>query len=464
MGRVRIRTILGVAACKLSRAALRLKKSGGTSLPGRAAMLFDRNILGELSRGVETIVVTGTNGKTTTCRLLAAALAAEGKEVLANRSGANLLQGVTAEFAANAGFLGRPKKKYAVIECDEGAFPRVASLVRPKVIVVTNLFRDQLDRYGEVMHTLEQIRAGIRQVPKSRLCLNADCPLTSSLAEEASATPVFFGVDVPVGEQKEPELSDARYCIRCQSAYRYEYRTYAHLGGYYCPVCGYRRPAPRISVTGLKLRGAAGTDAVMTFRDPGKEPVSKEVRIRLPAVYNLYNALAAAAACTAAGYDRDNMLRSLAGTGNSFGRMETFQAGKAQIQMILVKNPAGCNQTLDYLLSLDEDYAAVLCLNDQAADGTDISWIWDVEYEKLAEDPHLKRVMVSGERAEDMRLRLKYAGIPEEITELVHGWEKLAGEMENSSLPVFVLPNYTSMLALRRVLAKDAGKEEFWKG
>lgn len=463
----KFKTVLGVAACKAARAGLRVAKSGGTTLPGRAAMFFDAQILSTVSEGMDIIVVTGTNGKTTTCRMLEQALSGTGRDVLANRSGANLLMGVTAEFTANADWQGRPKKKFAIIECDEGALKQVVPLIRPKVILVTNLFRDQLDRYGEVMHTLEQIRTGIKKAPESVLCLNADCSLTASLAFDVPNKVVYYGLDTPWGEQKDAEISDAKYCIKCGTEYKYDYHTYAHLGGFYCPKCGYRRPAPQTAVTAIKKLSAQGTEVTMEFRGPsgvGADAVRRDAFIGLPAVYNVYNAAGAVCAYTAAGFGRGDILKSLASTGSSFGRMETFDLDGIRVQMILVKNPAGCNQAISYLTSLDEDYEAVICLNDQTADGHDISWIWDAEYEKLAGDGNLKKLLVSGDRAEDMQLRLKYAGVPEDSISLVRGWSELVAQMRKSAYPVFVLPNYTSMLALRKDLAQATGKEEFWKG
>ena len=458
-----IKTVLGVFACKAARASLRVAKSGGTTLPGRAAMFFDKNILADVSKDMDIIVVTGTNGKTTTCNMLEQALSSTGVDVLANKSGANLLKGVTAEFCANANWKGIPRKKYAIIECDEGALKQVVPLIKPKVILVTNLFRDQLDRYGEVTHTLEQIRMGVKKAPDSILCLNADCSLTASLANDVPNKVVYYGIDCPYGEQKEPEVSDAKYCINCGTEYKYDYHTYAHLGGFYCPKCGYKRSKTNTAVTSVNKLSIKGTDVTMEFRD--SDNVDKEnVLISLPAIYNVYNAVGAVCAYTAAGFKREDIIKSLAVTSSSFGRMETFDLDGVDVQMILVKNPAGCNQALTYVTSMEDEYEAVICLNDKTADGHDISWIWDAEYERLAEDNSLSKIIVSGDRAEDIALRLKYGGMDESKIELVKGWDNLVNVMKKSKYPVFVLPNYTSMLALRKTLAEVTGAEEFWKG
>ncbi len=453
-----ITTALAVAACKGARSALRIMHKGGTTLPGKAAVKMDRNILETTSRGMDIIVVTGTNGKTTTSNMIEHALSQAGYDVLANKSGANLLPGVTAEFVSNAGVNGKPKKKYAVIECDEGALKQVVPKIRPKVIVVTNLFRDQLDRYGEVMHTVEQIRMGIKQVPEATLCLNADDSLVASLALDVPNPVVYFGIDTPVGEQKDAEISDARYCIRCGTEYEYDYHTYAHLGGFRCPKCGYRRMKPAYAVQDLKTN-ISGSDFTMRL---GEEV--RDVHLGLPAVYNIYNAAAAIAAYQTAGFDVNEVLRSLADVNSSFGRMETFDLDGVAVQMILVKNPAGCNQALSYLASVGEDYQAVFCLNDRTADGHDISWIWDADFEKVCHDPHMKHAYVLGDRAEDMQLRLKYADGSEDIIEQVESNAALIAKMRESKVPIFILPNYTSMLSLRAELGALTGKQEFWKG
>ena len=221
---LRLNTILAVASCKCVRSVLRhTGKGGGTALPGKVAMKFQKDVLETVSDGVDCIVVTGTNGKTTTANILESALTESGRDVLANKSGANLLSGITAEFCCAADWLGRPKKKVAVIECDEGALKQVAPRIHPRVIVVTNLFRDQLDRYGEVMNTLAQIRSGVEKAPQATLVLNAEDSLVSSLALDVPNRVVYFGLNTPVGDQKPREISDALHCIRCGTEYQYHY-------------------------------------------------------------------------------------------------------------------------------------------------------------------------------------------------------------------------------------------------
>ena len=560
-----------VTACRAARTILRGLNRGGTSLPGRLAMWLRGDILALASEGVETILVTGTNGKTTTAGMLAHAMEEAGRSPLCNRSGANLLSGVTAEFVAAADLRGRPRRgqgeigsrfrrrvehgrpqwgqgagnrncpvhpadrdcaRFAVIECDEGALRHVAPLLHPRVIVVTNLFRDQLDRYGEVMHTLEAVREGIRLAPEAVLCLNADDSLTASLAADLPNPVIWFGMeesavrekltsssaaikalqsgdstarekqaavktDFTGGEDSPERISDARYCIRCGAEYTYRYHTYAHLGDFLCPSCGYARPLPDVAVTSIDRIDTVGSRVHMRIPENGyshqgnarkekdaapeyasQETVSSEndipeyasqeisVRIALPAVYNIYNAAAALSAYLAAALPLQEILRGLADVHSSFGRMEHFTVGGVSVQMILVKNPAGCNQALDYLCALKDPCTIVLCLNDLDADGHDISWIWDVDYEKLSACGNIRRILVWGKRAEDMQLRLKYAGIPESSVQRIpeKDLKKLLGEIYHSREPVFILPNYTTMLPLRDALRKAAGKASFWKG
>lgn len=458
-----ITTFLSVAACRITRCMLRILHRGGTTLPGRAAMVFDKSILEVVSRDMEVIVVTGTNGKTTTCSMLRTALESADIPVLSNISGANLLTGITAEFTANASLLGKAKKHYAIIESDEAALKKVVPYIHPKVIVVTNLFRDQLDRYGEVMHTLEEIRTGIRLSPESRLCLNADDSLVASLASETKNPVIWYGISVPAENPPAEMISDAKYCIRCGTEYQYHFHTYAHLGGFFCPKCGYSRPDPQIEVKAIDEITAGGSVVDLNYPSGPGRFTTKKIRIALPALYNIYNAIAAVAAFQAAGYNKKYIFRALSTVHSSFGRMENFHYNGQELQMILVKNPAGCNQALSYLRNMPEDFAAVFCLNDKTADGHDISWIWDADFESVVTSPRCRKLYAAGTRAEDMCLRLKYAGADASQIRICHREEELLKAVGECGLPVFILPNYTAMLSLRGLLSAATGKKEFWK-
>ena len=237
---MKIRTFFAVLLCKLTRGLLRLLRRGGTAFPGRVALKVYPQVLGVLSQGVRVILVTGTNGKTTSSRMIEQAFADAGLNYFANRSGANLISGITAEFAMHSTLTGRPKCQFAVIECDEAASKTVLKYLKPEVIVATNVFRDQLDRYGEITHTLNNILEGIRHTPESTLCINADCSLIASIPAQVPNPVVRFGVNVPLGGDDMTEISDAPHCIHCKAEYVYDYRTYGHLGAFRCPKCGYQ--------------------------------------------------------------------------------------------------------------------------------------------------------------------------------------------------------------------------------
>ena len=456
-----LKAILAIALCKLLRALSRLLRRGGTAMPGRWALKLCPDLLARLSKNVKTVVITGTNGKTTSARMIEQAFREQGRDCLANRSGANLLSGVTTEFVMNCTLGGKMKKEWAVVECDEAAAVKVFPQLRPQVVVVTNLFRDQLDRYGEVTHTLENIRVALEAVPEATMCLNADCSLCSSLALSLPNRAVYFGLERgAVPSRAKPRLSDAAYCIRCKTEYEYDYVSYGHLGGFRCPKCGYARHAADYAVTGLIEQRSSGSTAAVTIR--GEKFLAE---INLPALYNVYNAIGALAASVEMGVDTDKALRALAVFKGGFGRMEAFRLGKADVRMMLVKNPAGCNQVIDYLEGLKNRFILVVCLNDRGADGTDVSWIWDAEFERLNNIAgRIEKLIVSGDRAQDMRVRLKYAGIPEENIAVERDYEKLVSSLEGTETDICLMPTYTATLELREVMVRHCGGAAFWEG
>ena len=456
---MRLKVILAVAACKLTRFALRFLKRGGTALPGKVALRLCPNLLGVLARGVKVIAITGTNGKTTSSRIVEQALLEAGADCFSNRSGSNLMQGITADFCACATLGGRVKKEWAVIECDEAAAKQVFPLLRPKAVLVTNIFRDQLDRYGEVTHTLENIRIGLAAVPDALLCLNADCPLTASLADKLPNPAVFFGVDADIYKSRVEEVSDAKRCLRCGAEYVYDRVSYGHLGAWRCPNCGAKRPTPGVCVTEIFSQTADGARLTLTI-----DGQPHECYVNLPGGYNIYNAAGAAAVVTAAGFPVEAALAAAADFSCGFGRMEKFTLGSAETRMILIKNPAGCNQVLNFLGNQEGEALFVICLNDNFADGTDVSWIWDVNFETLLDmGDKLCGVLVSGTRAWDMALRLQYAGIPEEKLRVCPDWDGLLSAITGQDKPVYIMPTYTAMLSLREKISRDYGYKKFWE-
>ena len=454
------KAILAILLCKLLRLLSRLLHRGGTAMPGRFALKLCPDLLARLSKNVRSVVITGTNGKTSSSRIVEQAFVEQGRSYFANRSGANLLSGITTEFVMNCTLGGKMKKEWAVIECDEAAAVKVFPQLQPQVVVVTNLFRDQLDRFGEVTHTLSNIRTAIEAVPQATLCLNADCSLCSSLALSLPNRVVYFGMEKgAVPSRAKPELSDATHCIRCKAEYEYDYISYGHLGGFRCPKCGYARHAANYAVTDVIEQRSSGTTAAFSIR--GERRV---VEINLPALYNVYNAVGALAAAMESGVGADEAVRALASFQCGFGRMEAFRLGKADVRMMLVKNPAGCNQVIDYLENLHNRFVLAICLNDRGADGTDISWIWDAEFERLNSIAgRIEKVIVSGDRAQDMRVRLKYAGIPDENITVERDYEKLVSSLEPLQTDVCLMPTYTAMLELRSVMIRHCGGAEFWE-
>ena len=455
-----LRAILAILLCKALRLVSRLLHRGGTAMPGRWALKLCPNLLELLARDVKSVAITGTNGKTTSARMIEQAFSEKGLNYFANRSGANLISGITTEFVMNATLTGKPLKEYAVIECDEAAARKVFSQLRPRVVVVTNLFRDQLDRYGEVTHTLENIRVAMQGAPEAVLCLNADCSLTASLADDLPNRVVYFGIDQGAAPSRpKPEISDATHCIRCKTEYEYDYISYGHLGGFRCPKCGYRRHKADFAVTDITEQRADGSTVVMDIQG-----TKRIVNVNLPAMYNIYNAVGAVTAAVEMGLDADTAVKALADFQCGFGRMEQFKLGKAGARMMLVKNPAGCNQVIEFLENIKEKFILVVCLNDRGADGTDVSWIWDADFEGLTTlGSYLDRVIVSGDRAGDMRVRIKYAGIPDEHISMQRNYEELVIWIEKQELPVFIMPTYTAMLELRQVVIKHCGGADFWE-
>ena len=454
-----IRVFLGVAAGKLSRHIMRLLGKGASTLPGKIGLSFCPDLLAHLAKDVRCIVVTGTNGKTTTSRMIEQTLIDSNASYFCNNSGANMMNGITTEFIMNSSLGGKAKKDFALIECDEAAFKYVSKQVDAECVVATNVFRDQLDRYGEITHTLNNIKIGLQNSVNATVCLNADCSLTASLKDEIDNPIVMYGVNLPIYKEHIKESSDAPYCIHCKHEYEYEYITFGHLGKYHCPNCGYSRPDPDIAVTDIYVSDADHSEIGITF-ETGKYHAS----VNLPGGYNIYNAVAAVTAASVMGFDVKTSIDALSTFECGFGRMEKFMLDDTETRMILIKNPAGCNQVLNFLSNINEKTLFVVCLNDNYADGTDISWIWDVDFESLQRiEDNLTGVLVSGIRADEMAMRFKYAGIPEEKIKVIKDYEKLIDEFTSQDAPVYIMPTYTAMMDLRAIVSKRFGYKNFWE-
>ena len=442
---------MSINACKGTRWLLRKLKRGGTMFPGSVALKFDKEILSQVSEGVTTIVVAGTNGKTTTALMLAEGLRASGYDCFSNSSGANMFGGICAEYIMNTDKHGKPNKKLAVIECDEGSLKYVVPRVKPAVVLVTNVFRDQLDRYGEVLETLRLIKDGIKDAPGT-LVLNGDCSLITTIGEGKNS--LYYGFDIDIPYNKE-EVNDVTRCIKCGAGMEYKSHSYGHLGDFYCPDCGYCKPHTEVGLTSYQY-GLNGSKLQIRM---GEELY--DVDLALPAVYNAYNALSAFAVFKALGIKPDGLIKTLKNMNSAFGRMETFDYQGKKIRMILVKNPTGCNRVLDYLNAIPEELNFVVLLNDKENDGTDISWIWDTDYGPYFENRKDLPVFTGGSRRDAMALRLKYAGA-ENIT-ICNSYEEVFDKITEGDRNSVILPNYTCMLAMRKILQSKCGGKEFWE-
>lgn len=458
------RTAAVVAARTAAGLSRRFRAGGGTAFPGLIAERIDPGIVRDLASklGAGSVLVTGTNGKTTTTRLLRSVVQAAGLRTVANREGSNMMRGVAAALAEASTWDGRlrqARKAIGVFEVDEATMPLVADAVRPRAVVFTNLFRDQLDRYGEVETVAGVWRRAISGFPPGvTLALNADDPSVASLREGARGPVITFGLDdtsLAAGEIEH--AADARWCPKCGAELEYDAVFYGHIGHWRCPAKDNARPNPEVACT-----SAATTDAGLDLavRTPSG---AIDVRLPLTGTYNVYNALAAAAAGVALGIEPAAIERGLASAGAAFGRQERFEIDGRTVHVLLAKNPAGANQSIRTIIASGEPFGLVALLNDNIADGRDISWIWDVDFELLA--GHLRSLTVSGVRAWDMALRLKYAGLGER-PDVEHDTARAlrsAIRRAPAGGSVYVLPTYTAMLEARNILGRWAGRGAFWE-
>jgi UDP-N-acetylmuramyl tripeptide synthase len=435
-------------------------RGGGTTLPGRVLLRIEPEAIARLGAGLRrgTTIVSATNGKTTTAGMIAAILAADGRRPVHNRAGSNMTWGVATALLEQKGDEG-------LFEVDEAWLPRVAEQLDPSLIVLGNLFRDQLDRYGE-MEALADDWAGTvaARVGSTQFVLNADDPLIADLGRDPAGEwregALYFGIEDTA--QALPELQhafDAKHCRRCGHPYAYERAFVGHLGHYSCPNCGAERPRPEVAATEIELRGMDGSRS--RVRTPSGEI---ELKLPLPGLYNVYNALAAAATALELDVGLATVVEGLAATGPAFGRAESVHlSAERELTILLVKNPAGANEVLRTLALEAEELDLLAVLNDGIADGRDISWVWDADFELLA--GHVAHVTCAGTRAAELALRLKYAGIePERLTvvpELGAALDAAAARSAGGRL--FALPTYTALLELRQLLADRGHVDRFWE-
>lgn len=454
-----------VATGKLLATASRaLGRGGGTALPGLVAERLDPALTARLARqiGAGRAIVTGTNGKTTTARMLAEIVRAAGRPPVHNRSGSNLMRGIGAALIAAADWRGaipHGGARAGIFEVDEATLPHAVRALRPDAVVFTNLFRDQLDRYGEVDSILALWRASAKLLPAGAVAvLNADDPSVASLAEAFSGRALFYGLDDPAAALLEAEhAADARWCPACGTDYVYDALWYGHLGRWRCPGCGRFRPMPHIRATMVERLGSEQLRIVVEERD---EP-ARAFTIALEGLYNAGNALAAYAGARALGVSPETIVRALESFSAAFGRQERIVVRGRSLRMLLCKNPAGANQALATLLAEERPLRILFALNDGVQDGRDVSWIWDVDYERLA--GRVSYAIAAGTRATDMALRLKYAGVAAEVERVpARAVDRLLAATPPGG-EAFILPTYTAMLLLREMIAARAGTRAFWQ-
>ena len=434
---------------RMARAASRrLGRSGGTTAPGRLMLRLSPGALGRMSRELEagSVLVSATNGKTTSAAMIAAALGRDGRALVHNRAGSNMSWGVaTALLDA-----GRAPGQLGLFEVDEAWLPGVARAVHPRLLLLSNLFRDQLDRYGELELLADRWAELVTELDgRAGFVLNADDPLVADLGRERRGV-TYFGLEDD--SQALPALqhaADSKHCRNCGAAYAYEAVYLGHLGRYRCPSCGRERPRPQVAATRVELEGMSGSR--VEVRTPQGELT---VRLPLPGLYNVYNAIAALATALELGVPAATAGEALERFAGTFGRVETIPIDGRRLSILLVKNPAGANEVMRTLTLEDGELDLWLALNDGIADGRDVSWIWDADFEVLA--GRVRRAVCSGTRAEEMGLRLKYAGIGEEAIVVDRD---LAGSLDSAlrgaeSESVYALPTYTALLDLRDMLAR----------
>ncbi|HET9476813.1 MAG TPA: MurT ligase domain-containing protein [Dehalococcoidia bacterium] len=460
-----MRRTAAIAAAKVAAGlSRRFRFGGGTALPGLVAERIDPQIIPGLASGLGqgSVLVTGTNGKTTTARLLRKIVQAAGMETVANREGSNMMRGIASALVGSVGWGGEIEasgSKLGVFEVDEATVPEAAWAVRPRAVLFTNLFRDQLDRYGEVEYVADAWRRAVADWPKlAVLVLNADDPAVASLDKRATGPVVYYGLETPPEGAALEHAADARWCTSCGAELVYAAVFYGHLGHWRCPKCGNERPKPDVTVTEI----ASGADGMkLTLRLPDG---LISLATPLTGLYNASNILAAAAGAAAIGIRKPAIEQGLASFTAAFGRQERLTVAGREVQVILAKNPAGLNQVLRTITGADaEERDLVFFLNDDIADGRDISWIWDVDFELLA--GKTRAVTASGRRAWDMALRLKYAGLETVLRVETDASEALAAALRGTPQghTLYVIPTYTAMLSVREVLARRAGRGAFWE-
>ncbi len=441
----KLKITASIAACKILIAAGKLMGKKGSYTPGVIAMKICPDILRYLSEQItgEIIFVCGTNGKTTTNNLLCSLIESNGKGVVCNKVGANMLAGVTVAFIEKASIFGKLNAEYASIECDEASLRHAVKHVRADKVVVTNLFRDQLDRYGEIESTIGLLNEALEKTENTTLVLNGDDPMSAALGRGRSA--VYYGINQNCNEHVKSS-GEGRFCTVCGGALKYNFYHYSQLGDWHCPVCGFARPHIDYAADNIDMNGRLAFDINGFTR----------LDLNYRGFYNIYNILAAYTAYDLLRLKNKNVNKVLSRYKPQIGRMESFTVGGKQVILNLAKNPAGFNQAIATLASDKRTKDVLIAVNDAPSDGMDISWLWDVDFEKL-HSAGAKSVYASGERRHDTALRLKYAGFEKaEITDITA--DSLRTIASGEGEVCYLLVNYTVLFGTQNILKSIADK------
>lgn len=438
---MKINTLLGLWAGKSSHFVLS-KMGRGSTLPGKIALTFDKNILQNLANNYEVVVITGTNGKTLTTALTVGILKEAFGEVTTNTSGANMITGITTTFLTAK--KGKSGKNIAVLEIDEASLSRICDYIKPSLFVFTNIFRDQMDRYGEIYTTYQMILDAAAKVPEATVLMNGDSPLFNSVSLK---NPVrYYGFDT---EKSQAQLAhyntEGILCPKCEHILKYELNTYANLGAYICEECGFKRPKLDYSLTALNAlehnRSAFTIDG-------------QDYQINIGGLYNIYNALAAVSVAQFFGVEPSTIKSGFDKSRAVFGRQETFKIGDKECTLVLIKNPVGATQALEMIELAPFDFSLSVLLNANYADGIDTSWIWDADFEKILA-MNIPHVIAGGVRHSEIARRLRVTGYPaDQISEVKDLEEVFKAIEQQETKHAYILATYTAMLEFRELLAE----------
>ncbi len=457
------RTFLALSAGKAAARATQLAgRGGGTSITGMVARRLDPHVLRKivLDRGEPVVAITGSNGKTTTARFTAALLRGEGVTVSHNSAGANLVQGVTSLAVTYASIRGRLPGGVLVVEVDEGALPKVAPELAPRALLVTDLFRDQLDRFGEIYAVADAIESVAVALPAdAALVVNADDPMVATMASGREGARVTFGLELDRSTDQITRAADTIRCPRCKADLTYRHVYLSHMGDYECAACGLRRPNLDVAVTSLEVVGLDRTRC--EIRTPSGKLA---IEIPQPGVHIAYDAAGAIAILVGLGVPLEHAAASLASVGPAFGRLEKIDADGRSIVLAFAKNPTSYNTTLRALATEGEPRQLLIAASNTLVDGEDFGWLWDVDFESMA--PRVERAVVSGLRADELANRLKYAGLsPRKMTIVEDRCDALEAALDGlpAERRLVVLSGYTPLIEIRNEMRRRGWTGRYWE-